>query len=164
MIMMIKNIIKISCLFLIISTLSCEQERLEPVLTTAEGGGTLTKFTAYSIESVDADTDINGRVVFWEDTAGQTLVQVSVYNTTAGEMYPASIMMGDIGMETTSIVDLYDVSGDTGELSDTKFYAITDTSFYDSVPTMDSHINILSGSTIVATGGLGINAEPVESN
>ncbi|NJB71678.1 hypothetical protein GGR42_002140 [Saonia flava] len=161
---MTKFIKKISFLFLIISTFSCEHERLEPVLTTAEGGGTLTKFIAYTIESVDAGTDIYGRVVFWEDTAGQTLVQVSVYNTVAGEMYPTSIMMGDIGMETSTMLDLYDVSGDSGELSDTKFYAITDTSFYDTVPTMDSHINVYSGTTIVAAGSLGINAEPVESN
>lgn len=32
---------------------SCEQERLEPVLTTAEGGGTLNTFMAYTIESTD---------------------------------------------------------------------------------------------------------------
>ena len=48
-----------------------------------------------------------------------------------------------------------------------KFFVITDTDFYDSIMTLDAHVSISlspSDDTIVATGDLGINADPVETN
>ena len=62
---------------------------------------------------------------------------------------------------------LDNVSGNSGEFATSKFFIISDTTFYDSISAMDSHINIYlstTDDTIVATGGLGINANPVESN
>ncbi|SHJ26083.1 hypothetical protein [Pseudozobellia thermophila] len=151
-----------------VGLLSCEQERLEPILTTAEGGGTLTQYIAYSVESTDpGGANVNGRVVFWKNNLDQTLVQIALYNTIEGEMHPAVILSGPVGDETTTMMELDDVSGDTGEFGSSKFFVISDTAFYDSILEMDAHINIYLGpsdNTIVATGGLGTNAEAVESN
>jgi hypothetical protein len=197
---MIKTYIKqLSILFILLIVASCEVDQLDANTTTADGGGTLLNYTAYTINSTDpAGTNIYGRIVFWENSLEQTLVQVSVYNTEFQELYPASIIEGAIGTETTTVVELSDVEGfisqygestteldtedidadgDTtealplvnyiGELGETKFFVITDTTFYDSVLTMDSHLNIYSNDgsgTIVASGDLGINADPVEQN
>ena len=162
----ITNILLVA--FISIGLLSCEQERLEPILTTAEGGGTLTKYIAYSIEPTDpGGSNVYGRIVFWKNNLDQTLVQISLYNTIANEVHPAKILSGPIGDETTTLLELDNVSGDTGEFSSSKFFVITDTAFYESIIDMDAHINISLGAsdtTIVATGGLGSNAEPVETN
>lgn len=162
----IKNI-----LLTIVATLglfSCEQERLDPILTTAEGGGTLSEYMAYTIASTDpAGSNVNGRIVFWKDNLDQTLVQVSLYNTIPDLKHPALIMDGMIGTGTTTMVALDDISGDTGELDSSKFFIITDTAFYDSITEMDAHINIYlsdTDATIVASGDLGLNAEPIETN
>lgn len=164
-----KTYIKHIAIFILaIGLFSCEQERLEPILTTAEGGGKLTNFMAYTIDSTDpTGSNVYGRIVFWKNTLNQTLVQVSLYNTVNGLMHPALILDGPVGSEGSTMVTLDNVSGDTGELASSKFFVIADTSFYDSITAMDSHINIYlstTDSTIVATGGLGINADPVESN
>ncbi|MDV7139836.1 hypothetical protein R3X28_13160 [Maribacter sp. TH_r10] len=145
---------------------SCEQDRLEPELEAAEGGGTLTSYMAYTISSVDDDSDVYGRVVFWnEPTLSQTFIQVSLYNTPDSEMLPVSILNGAIGDESSVSFSTYDVDGSTGELSDSKFYVVTDDSFYDSLMTLDAHINIYDSSgTILAAGDIGSNADPVESN
>lgn len=147
---------------------SCEQERLDPILTTAEGGGKLTTFTAYAIDSTDPEgTNVYGRIVFWKNTLNQTLVQVSLYNTVPGLLHPALIIDGTIDSGGATMLTLDNVSGETGELDTSKFFVITDTSYYDSITAMDSHINIYlstTDDTVVATGNLGNNAEPVESN
>lgn len=147
---------------------SCEQERLEPVLTTAEGGGTLNTFMAYTIESTDPmGSNVYGRVVFYKTTLSQTLVQVSLYNTIDDIMHPAIILGGAVGDETTTMTELDNVDGSTGEFSSSKFFVITDESYYDSISDLDAHINIYLSSadnTIVASGNIGANAEPVESN
>lgn len=147
---------------------SCEQERLEPVLTTAEGGGTLNTFMAYTIESTDPmGSNVYGRVVFYKTTLSQTLVQVSLYNTIDDIMHPAMILSGAVGDETTTMTELDNVDGSTGEFSSSKFFVITDESYYDSISDLDAHINIYLSSadnTIVASGNIGANAEPVESN
>ncbi|MDB2606745.1 hypothetical protein N9Y48_03080 [Zobellia sp.] len=148
--------------------LSCEQERLEPVLTTAEGGGTLSTYQAYTISSTDpSGSNVYGRVVFYKTTLDQTLVQVSLYNTMEAELHPALILDGAIGIETTTAVTLDDIDGSTGEFATNKFYVITDEAYYDAIETMDTHINIYlseTDNTIVASGNLGANAEPVETN
>tara|TARA_R110000744_G_C19097505_1_gene533195 strand:+ start:124 stop:588 length:465 start_codon:yes stop_codon:yes gene_type:complete len=148
--------------------ISCEQERLDPVLTTAEGGGTLDNYIAYSVMSTDPmGSNVYGRIVFYETTLDQTLVQLSLYNTIDGEMHPALIVDGAADMGSTTIIALDDVSGSTGEFMTNKFFVITDTDFYDSIMTLDAHVSISlspSDDTIVATGDLGINADPVETN
>jgi len=150
------------------SLFSCEQERLDPVLTTADGGGLLTTYTAYTIDATDPlGSNVYGRIVFWKNTLDQTLVQISLYNTIAGLTHPALILDGMSGSDGETVLTLDNVSGDTGELESSKFFVITDTSYFDSISAMDGHINIYlstTDDTIVATGNLGSNAEPVESN
>ena len=166
MIKYIKNILVV----MVVATglISCEQERLDPILTTADGGGTLNQYMAYTIASTDpAGSNVNGRIVFWKDNLDRTLVQVALYNTVEGLSHPALIMDGMVGTGTTTMIALDDVSGDSGEFMTNKFFVITDTSFYDSIPDMDSHINIYlsdTDDTIVASGDLGANALPVEMN
>ncbi|SIS88780.1 hypothetical protein SAMN05421766_104645 [Zobellia uliginosa] len=166
---MIKHIKNILVAMVVTAGLfSCEQERLGPVLTTADGGGTLNEYVAYDIESTDpTGSNVYGRIVFWKDNLDRTLVQVSLYNTIEGSTHPALIVSGAIGTETTTMLELDSVSGDSGELSASKFFVIADTSFYGSILEMDAHINIYlsdTDDTIVATGDLGANADPVESN
>ena len=125
---------------------SCDQERLEPIMTVAEGGGKLTIYSAYAI-GTESDTDIYGRIVFYKDNIGRTLVQVSVYNTEVGTLYPTSIMTGPVGDEGSPLIALYDIVGkqanglDFGELSDTKLFTITSTAFFDALTDLDPYIN-----------------------
>lgn len=162
----INNILLLTMIFGLL--ISCEQERLDPVLTTAEGGGTLDNYIAYSVISTDPmGSNVYGRIVFYETTLDQTLVQLSLYNTIDGEMHPALLVDGAADMGSTTIIALDDVSGSTGEFMTNKFFVITDTDFYDSIMTLDAHVSISlspSDDTIVATGDLGINADPVETN
>jgi len=162
----INNILLLTMIFGLL--ISCEQERLDPVLTTAEGGGTLDNYIAYSVMSTDPmGSNVYGRIVFYETTLDQTLVQLSLYNTIDGEMHPALIVDGAADMGSTTIIALDDVSGSTGEFMTNKFFVITDTDFYDSIMTLDAHVSISlspNDDTIVATGDLGINADPVETN
>lgn len=166
---MLKNTIpSLSFLFAFLLIASCEQDRLEPALETADGGGTLTRFTAYTIDSTDPEgSNVNGRIVFWQDRSNRTLVQISVYNTVPGLQHPALILDGAVGMDNEIILDLGSVSGDTGELASSKFFIVDDADYYSSIAEMDSHINIYlseSDDIIVATGDLGSNAEPVDTN
>jgi hypothetical protein len=166
---MMKTYIKqLSALFFLLIITSCESDKLDANLTTAEGGGTLTSYIAYTLDATDpSGTNVYGRVVFWKNSLEQTLVQVSMYNTVSEEIYPALILDGNIGTEVSTLEDLGAISGDTGELSESKFYVINDTTFYDSIVTLDAHLNIYvsdTDSTIVASGGLGANATPVEQN
>lgn len=166
--MMKTYITKLSLVILLIAFCSCEQDKLESAQETAPGGGTLTEFTAYTIESTDPmGANVFGRIVFWKTSLGQTLVQVSLYNTVTTLMHPALILEGAVGTDVTTMMTLDNVDGETGELSTSKFFIITDTSFYDAIPMMDSHINIYlspTDNTIVAAGDLGINTTPVDSN
>lgn len=160
----IKNIV----LFLsVVTLLSCSQERLEPVLTTAEGGGTLNTYTAYTINSTDPmGSNVYGRIVFYKTTLDQTLVQLSLYNTVDDIMHPAVIVEGEAGTGTTTMMALANVNGTLGEFTD-KFFVITDTAFYDSIMDLDSHVSVSlspDDATIVATGDIGTNADPVDSN
>ena len=151
-----------------LAIVSCEQERLEPVLTAAEGGGTLNTYIAYTIDATDPmGSNVNGRIVFYKTTLDQTLVQISLYNTIDGLMHPALVLDGASGIGTTTSMTLDDIAGASGEFSTSKFFVITDESYYDAIMMMDAHVNIYlspEDDTIVATGDIGINADPVESN
>ena len=147
---------------------SCEQERIEPILTTAPGGGNVSAFKAYTIDSIPGVSSVYGRVVFWEQPNGQTLVQAALHNTVDGMMHPSMFVIGTAADgEATVLTQLYDVNGDTGEFATHKFYVIADTDFFDNLDTYDAHFSVqLSGTdpTIVATGDVGMNATPVESS
>ncbi len=157
---------KLWLLLILFMTVACEQERLEPVLTTADGGGVLSKFIAYSIEPSDGSTEVSGRIVFWKDRLSRTLVQVSLYNTTPEMELPAMIVAGPMGEDGSVLTELYAISGESGELSDHKFFMISDTEYFDNIPSLDAHINIYhqDGIDILASGNLGLNTEPVELN
>ena len=163
------NIKKLTALtILLLAFSSCDLEPLESAQEVAEGGGTLDTYTAYTINSTDpSGSNVNGRIVFWKTDLDQTLVQISLYNTVPDLLHPALVLEGPAGSGGPIMITLDEVSGDTGELEDNKFFLISDTSFYDGILTMDSHINIYlsdTNDTIVATGDLGVNADPVESN
>lgn len=167
---MIKIFIKKLGVFtvVLIALASCDLERLEPALEVADGGGTLETFTAYTINSTDPmGSNVYGRIVFWETDLDQTLVQISLYNTIDDTLHPALLVEGAAGVGTSTMLTLDEVNGSTGELSDSKFFLIADTAFYASITTMDAHVSIRlspTDDTIVATGDLGINADPVETN
>lgn len=164
-----KKYIKTIVLFLsVVTLLSCAQERLAPVLTTADGGGILDTYIAYTINSTDPmGSNVYGRIVFYKTTLDQTLVQVSLYNTIDDVMHPAVIVQGASAMMgTTSMMALDNVNGSLGEFTD-KFFVITNTAFFDSIMQLDAHVSISLSpmdTTIVATGDIGVNADPVESN
>lgn len=160
---------KISVLVVLLITLgSCDLEPLESAQEVAEGGGTLDTFTAYTIASTDpAGSNVNGRIVFWKTDLSQTLVQISLYNTVPDIMHPALLVEGAAGIGTATMMTLDDVDGSTGELSTSKFFLIADTAYYDAITTLDAHVSISlspTDDTIVATGDIGTNADPVESN
>lgn len=167
---MIKTYIsKISILTLLLVTFSsCDLEPLESAQEVAEGGGTLDTYTAYTIDSTDpAGSNVFGRIVFWKTDLDQTLIQISLYNTITDIMHPALLIDGAAGVGTTTMMTLDEVDGSTGELSDSKFFLIADTAFYDSITSLDAHVSISlspTDATIVATGDLGTHAEPVETN
>jgi len=143
---------------------ACEQTSLEPALNTAPGGGTLNTYKAYELDSIPGTGGIYGRIVFWKDNVNRTLVQVSVYNTAEGTSYPAALYSGiAAGGSATSLLQLYAIDGTKGELSTNKFFIIDDKTFYNSLETYDAHLSIFSGNTLVSSGDIGKNAEPVEA-
>ncbi len=164
-----KKYIKTLIYFLaVIALQSCTQERLDPVLTTADGGGILDTYTAYTINAADPDgSNVYGRIVFFKTTLNQTLVQISLYNTIDGLMHPAMVIEGASGsLGSTTMLALDNVNGSLGEFT-AKFFVITDTNFYDSIAQLDAHVSIAlspTDTTIVATGDIGVNAAPVETN
>lgn len=167
---MIKTYIKRVSIFMLVLVAfgSCDLERLESAQSAADGGGTIDTYTAYTINPTDpTGSNVYGRIVFWKTDLSQTLVQISLYNTVADIMHPAILVEGAAGIGTTTMMTLDEVDGSTGELSDNKFFLIADTAYYDSIITLDAHVSISlspTDDTIVATGDIGINAEPVETN
>lgn len=167
---MLKTYIKkLSVFTIILMTFgSCDLERLESAQSAADGGGTIDTFTAYTIESTDpTGSNVYGRIVFWKTDLDQTLVQISLYNTIADILHPAILVEGAAGIGTSEMMTLDEVDGSTGELSDSKFFLIPDTAYYDSITTLDAHVSISlspTDGTIVATGNIGMNADPVDSN
>ncbi|MFD1003198.1 hypothetical protein ACFQ21_27985 [Ohtaekwangia kribbensis] len=144
---------------------SCEQENVEPELEAAPGGGTLTVYKAYTLDSIPGQGNIYGRVVFWRDNTKKTLVQVSLYNTASADIYPTGIYTGKAEDDlVTELQPLYSVSGATGEFSTSKFYVITDKTFFENLETYNAHVKILLQSTVIASGDIGENATPVAAS
>jgi len=149
--------------FLFTST-SCEQDKVEPEMSAAPGGGTITTFKAYTLSSADAN-DIYGRIVFWKDNTGGTLVQISLYNTIETDVYPSGIFAGESDDASgTELISLYPINGETGEFSTSKFFVIPDKTFYDGLETYDAYVQVLLGDDAVAIGDVGMNAAPVDED
>src|SRR5688572_28411709 len=95
---------------------SCEQAGVEPSLGAAPGGGTLTTYSAYSITYIAGPDEVEGRVVFWKESTGKTLVQISLYNTVEDVSYTTGLFSGTAASgSVVKIQDLYTISGSTGE-------------------------------------------------
>jgi len=161
-----KNIIAwvIIVFTVIILVTSCEQQGVSPKLNAAPGGGTITTFKAYTLDSIPGTGHVYGRVVFWLDNAGNTLVQISLYNTKAGSSYPSGIYAGTVaGGSTMAVSVLSPVDGEAGEFVPYKYFVVGKKEFFDTLDDLDGHISIFLDATPVATGNVGKNAEPVQT-
>jgi len=152
---------------------SCAEDRLEPELETADGGGTLTSYTAYAIDSIPGQgTNVYGRAVFWESPEFGTLLQISLYGIMEGNSHPAAVVAGSVAAPGAEIMSLYTIENTGegyafGEFSTSKFYTISTAGFYEGLDSYDGNIQISlssSDNTIVASGDIGLNATPVETN
>jgi hypothetical protein len=147
-------------LLLLILT-SCEQEGAVVELNAAPGGGTVSTYKAYSVAPA-TDAGIEGRIVFYKDNSDYTLVQVSLKNTVEGTDYITTLYDGDVEMaEPTVVKELYLVDGATGEFAPSKFFIISDKTFFDALGELDAHLKIVAGETLVSAGNVGKNASPV---
>lgn len=140
--------------------MSCEQTSVEPQLNAAPGGGTLSSYKAYTLQS-ETPGNIYGRVVFWKDNANNTLVQISLYNTAKDTPYPSGLYTGSTDNTGAELISLYAIDGTTGEFGTSKFYVIDDKDFYSTIDDLDAHIRITADATLVASGNIGNNSEPV---
>ncbi|MBT1706073.1 hypothetical protein [Chryseosolibacter indicus] len=156
------NIMMLLMVSMLFSIAACELEDVEPETNTASGGGTLTTYSAYSIDPATALDSVYGRVVFWEGNAGTTLVQISLYKTGKGIEYITGVYDGKaVTASDEKLMTLYSIDGATGEFSTHKYYVISDPAFYSSLKELNGHIKIMVGTKVVASGDVGANAEPV---
>ena len=140
---------------------SCEQKNYEPNTNAAPGGGTLSTYKAYTLTSANGQT-IYGRVVFYKYSTSVTLVQIGLYNTTTTASYAASIYQGKLATgSTTALKPLDTVSGTTGEFTSNKYFTISEAGFYDKLGSYDANVKVMLGTTMVASGNIGVNATPV---
>ncbi|UFH54384.1 hypothetical protein [Spirosoma sp. KNUC1025] len=148
-------------LSLMVMATSCEQKDYEPIMTAAPGGGTVSTYKAYTLGSA-AGTTINGRVVFYKYSSSVTLVEVGLYNTASSATYTASVYQGKaIESSATVLKPLDAVSGTTGAFSSNKYFTINEAGFYDKLSALNANVKIMSGTTLVASGDIGLNATPV---
>lgn len=142
---------------------SCEQEYFEPNTSAAPGGGTVTTYKAYTLSSTDpGGENVYGRVVFYKYSATVTLVQMGLYNTDTDASYTAEIYTGALADGSTSVVKALDgVSGATGTFVSSKYFTITDATFFDGLSGLDANVKIKLGEDAVAAGDIGANAAPV---
>jgi hypothetical protein len=148
-------------LLLIFLITSCEQEEAVVELNTAPGGGTVSTYKAYELDAMTED-EVYGRIVFYKDNSGYTLVQVSLYNTDEETEYPTKVFSGTIETEAPeTIMPLYAINGSTGEFATSKFYVIEDKTFYDGLTDLNAHLKVMMGDDIIAAGNIGKNATPV---
>lgn len=142
---------------------SCEQEHFEPNLTALPGGGTVTTYKSYTLESTDpGGVNVYGRVVFYKYSSTVTLVQMGLYNTDPDVSYTAKIFNGKF-LEGSSTVskDLDAISGESGAFSTSKYFTISEAGFFDGLSGYNANVRVLMGATAVATGDIGANADPV---
>lgn len=141
---------------------SCEQEYFEPNLSTAPGGGTVSTYKAYTLSSEDPGGDnIYGRIVFYKYSSTVTLVQIGLYNTNPDQSYSADIYGGAVETGGTLSKSLDAVSGESGAFSSSKYFTISDASFFEGLADYDASVKVMLGSTTVAAGDIGMNADPV---
>lgn len=142
---------------------SCEQEYFEPNLNVAPGGGTVSTYKAYTLSSEDpGGENIYGRVVFYKYSSTVTLVQMGLYNTDADEAYTANIYSGALTDGSTTVSKSLDaVNGESGAFSSSKYFTITDASFFDGLDDYDASVKVMLDGTPVAAGDIGLNADPV---
>ncbi|MEM6831347.1 MAG: hypothetical protein AAGA66_16870 [Bacteroidota bacterium] len=168
----IKNI-TVGLIFMIILMISysCEQESFEPILTTEDAAGTLINFKAYEINDLTGQPDsAYGRVVFWLGLDGNTLVQLSLYNVPEDVTFQTDMLSGTVATPGAEIMGMYDVTNtgegyDFGEFSTSKYFVITDLSFYSALAELNAHVGIMNEVGIMIAGGdIGLNSDPVEEN
>jgi hypothetical protein len=148
-------------LSLMFLTTSCEQQNYEPNMSVAPGGGTLSTYKAYTLSSADGSV-VYGRVVFYKYSSSVTLVQIGLYNTTAGTSYASSIYQGKLTTgSATALKALDTVSGATGEFSSNKYFTISEAGFYEKLGSYDANVKVMAGTVLVASGNIGANAAPV---
>jgi hypothetical protein len=155
------NTFFIAAIFLVATLSACEQEKAIVELNAAPDGGTVTTYKAYELFGVTED-DVYGRVVFYKDNSGSTLVQVGLYNTEEGVEYETGVFSGANGAETSAeLMPFYPVDGATGAFSTSKFYVISDKTFFDALPDFDAHFKLIKAGELVSVGNIGLNADPV---
>ncbi|MEJ7644424.1 MAG: hypothetical protein WKF87_07500 [Chryseolinea sp.] len=142
---------------------ACEQEHFEPKMNTLPGGGTVTTYKAYTLSPTNpAGDNVYGRVVFYKYSSTVTLVQMGLYNTEPDATYSADIFGGSILEGATTVaIDLDDVSGTTGAFVSSKYFVMNDATFYETLGDYDASVKVMLGTTPVAAGDIGANADPV---
>ena len=168
----IKNISRlVLALTILIATYACEQESIEPLLVTEDGAGTLINFKAYEISDMTGLPDsAYGRIVFWQGLDAKTLVQLSMYNVSEGEIFQTEMIESSLVSPGDAIMSMYDVVNtgegyDFGEFATSKYFVIDDLDFYSGLPDLDAHVVLMNQSgTIIAAGDIGMNAIPIDEN
>jgi len=113
---------------------------------------------------------------------------IGIEDSVFEDLFDVLIIPQEYGTDSTQTdVDDYDRDMDTdedlpllnffAEFGESKFYVIDDSVFgededgaafvfYDNLSNIDAHVNIYDedGTTIIAAGGIGVNADPVDSN
>lgn len=142
---------------------SCEQETYEPATSAMPGGGTVSTYKAYTLGSSDPDgANIYGRVVFYKYSTTVTLVQMGLYNTTAGSDYVAMIFDGAVEDELETVSHTLDkVDGASGAFATYKYFTIEGDTFYDNIDEYNANVRVLLDDDVVAAGDIGANAPPV---
>src|SRR5690606_17897966 len=101
---------------------------------------------------------ISGTAVFAERLSGETLVTVSLQNTTDGETHKSHIHANSAAETGGVVIDLTDVDGTTG-MARSHVSQLNDGTpiTYDALLDFDGYINVHSGSTYIAQGDIGGN-------
>lgn len=167
-----KNLfLKLAGLGLVIMMASCAQESLEAEFEIASGGGILTTYKSYAIDSVSGTgLEVYGRAVFWKGLEGNTYLQVSLYNVGSEAVYPSGIFSGELpgGSELMPLYDIVNTgeSYDFGEFSVSKYYTITTERFFDDLDGFNANIQIFieESGAVIASGDIGMNADPLETS
>jgi Cu/Zn superoxide dismutase len=122
------------------------------------GGNELTGTTKQYALGPVADPDISGIAVFAERLSGETLVTVSLQNTTDGETHKSHIHANSAAETGGVVIDLSDVDGSTG-MAHSHVSQLNDGTpiTYDELLSFDGYINVHSGSTFIAQGDIGGN-------